>query len=48
VDLPAPEAPTMATVSPAAICRSTSARMVSVPSGLLTCFVTLSAFRTGG
>jgi hypothetical protein len=38
----------MATVSPAAICRSTSARMVSVPSGLLTFFVTLSAFRTGG
>jgi len=37
----------MATVSPAAICRSTSARMVSVPSGLLTFFVTLSALRTG-
>ena len=28
-------------------CRSTSARMVSVPSGLLTCLVMLSALRTG-
>src|SRR5690606_906185 len=47
VDLPAPEAPTMATVSPAAMLRSTALRMVSVPSGLLTCLLMLSALRTG-
>ena len=40
-------APTIATVSPAAMCRSTSARMVSVPSGLLTCLVIFCALRTG-
>src|SRR5687767_9512312 len=46
VDLPAPEAPTIATVSPASMFRSTAARMVSVPSGLLTCLVIFSALRT--
>src|SRR5690606_28657295 len=47
VDLPALDAPTMARVSPAAMLRSTALRMVSVPSGLLTCLLMLSALRTG-
>jgi acyl-CoA thioesterase-1 len=46
VDLPAPDAPTRATVSPAAISRDTSSTMVSVPSGLLTFLVSRSALRT--
>src|SRR5262245_13114699 len=46
VDLPAPDAPMIATVSPASMFRSTAARMVSVPSGLLTCLVIFSALRT--
>src|SRR5687767_11079304 len=46
VDLPAPEAPMIATVSPASMFRSTAARMVSVPSGLLTCLLMFSALRT--
>ena len=46
VDLPAPEAPTTATVSPAATERLTSSRMVSIPSGLVTCLRKLLASRT--
>lgn len=46
MDLPAPEGPTTATDSPLAIVKPTSARMVSVPSGLLTCFVSPSADNT--
>ena len=46
VDFPAPDAPTTATDSPAATSRSTAARMVSGPSGLLTCFPRFSALRT--
>src|SRR5688572_17834567 len=46
VDFPAPEAPTTATVSPAATARLTSSRMVSIPSGLLTCLRKLLASRT--
>ena len=38
VDLPAPDAPTIATDSPLATVKLTSSRMVRVPSGLLTCF----------
>ena len=46
VDLPAPEAPTIATVSPASTARLTSSRMVSVPSGLVTSLRKLLASRT--
>ena len=44
VDLPAPEAPTMATDSPAAMSNDTSSTMVSSPSGLLTFLVRSSGF----
>ena len=46
VDLPAPDAPMMATVSPAATSKLTPSRMVSVPSGLLTCLLKASVLRT--
>src|SRR5262245_48229797 len=46
VDLPAPEGPTTATGSPAAMSSVTACTMVSTPSGLLTCFVRSSALRT--
>src|SRR3954463_3484883 len=46
VDLPAPEAPTMATDSPAAMSNETSSTMVSIPSGLVTFFVRFSALST--
>src|SRR5687768_2079822 len=46
VDLPAPEAPTMATDSPAPMSNATSFTMVSIPSGLVTFFVRFSALST--
>src|SRR5690606_9590567 len=46
VDLPAPEASITATVSPGAMLKLTSERMVRSPSGLLTCLLTLSAMST--
>jgi acyl-CoA thioesterase I len=46
VDLPAPEAPVMATVSPRAMSKVTSSTMASGPSGLLTCFVMFTTLRT--
>jgi len=46
VDLPAPEAPTIATDSPGWILKLTSARMVRRPSGLLTCLLIFFAVRT--
>lgn len=46
MDLPAPEAPTTATDSPAAMSSDTSCTIVSEPSGLLTCLVRFSALRT--
>src|SRR5262245_22726060 len=46
VDLPAPDAPTMATDSPALMSNDTSSTMVSIPSGLVTFFVRLSALST--
>ena len=46
VDLPAPDAPTMATDSPAAMSNETSFTMVSIPSGLVTFFVRFSALST--
>ncbi len=46
VDLPAPEAPTIARVSPVRTLRLTSARMVSCPSGLATVLDTFFASRT--
>src|SRR5882672_10934258 len=46
VDLPAPEAPTMATDSPTAMSNETSSTMVSMPSGLVTFFVRFSALST--
>src|SRR5262245_623722 len=47
VDLPAPDAPMIAALSPRSSASVTSDTMVSVPSGLLTCLLTLSARRTG-
>src|SRR5262245_32621143 len=46
VDLPAPDAPMMATVSAAAMSNETSFTMVSIPSGLVTFFVRFSALST--
>ena len=48
VDLPAPEAPVIATVSPRAMSNETSCTMASGPSGLLTCLVRLTTLRTLG
>ena len=44
--MPAPEGPTIATDSPAAISKETSSKMVSGPSGLLTFLLKFSALRT--
>src|SRR6202030_1384980 len=46
VDLPAPEAPTIATDSPDAMSNDASCTIVSEPSGLLTRLVRFSALRT--
>jgi acyl-CoA thioesterase-1 len=46
VDLPAPDEPTTATDSPAAMSNETSCTIVKGPSGLATCFVRFSALRT--
>src|SRR5688572_8747741 len=46
VDLPAPDAPTTATDSAAAMSNETSFTMVSIPSGLVTFFVRFSALST--
>jgi acyl-CoA thioesterase I len=46
VDLPAPEAPVIATVSPLAMSKVTSCTMASSPSGLLTCLVRFTTLRT--
>src|SRR5262245_41072433 len=46
VDLPAPDAPMMATDSPAAMSNDTSFTMVSIPSGLVTFFVRFAALST--
>src|SRR5689334_23279734 len=46
VDLPAPDAPTMATDSAAAMSNDTLSTMVSIPSGLVTFFVRFSALST--
>ena len=46
VDLPAPDAPTMASVSPVRTLKLTSARIVSNPSGLDTVLDTFLASRT--